>query len=293
MTSIVERLQVLNVWRRGSERAPHKPLLVLLALGAFSRGERSLSYVEVEAKLAELLREFGPPRKSVHPEYPFWRLQGDGLWVVSAEHAMRSRVSNSDPPVSELRAAQARGAFSAEVQAELLARPQVIGLAANQVLQDNFPETLHQDIRDAVGLLEVCAPATVRRRRDPNFRNAVLVAYQYQCAMCGLDLRIGSVSIGLDAAHIKWHQAEGPDTVDNGMAFCTLHHKLLDLGAFTVARDHRVLVSEHVNGPRAAEEILLRHHGRPVSLPRREEEKPRLEFLDWHRREVFKERALP
>ena len=296
MTSVLERLSSLNVWQRGSERAPHKPLLVLLALGAFSRGERSLSFAEVEAKLGALLKEFGPPRKATHPEYPFWRLQkDDGLWVVTADQPLRGRQSGDGPPVSELRAALARGAFSQSVQDELLREPNSLGAAVNELLEDNFPETLHDDIKSAIGFVEpdVALVAPQRRRRDPNFRNAVLVAYQYRCAMCGLDLRVGSVSVGLDAAHIKWHQARGPDTVNNGMTLCTLHHKLLDFGAFTIAPDHRVLVSEHVNGSRAVDEVLMRHHGVSVSVPHRPDEHPNPEFLDWHRREVFKERALP
>ena len=39
---------------------------------------------EAEPELTALLREFGPPRKSDHPEQPFWRLQRDGVWVVNA-----------------------------------------------------------------------------------------------------------------------------------------------------------------------------------------------------------------
>jgi hypothetical protein len=34
--SIEERFEKLNVWRRGDERAPHKPLLVPLALAAYA-----------------------------------------------------------------------------------------------------------------------------------------------------------------------------------------------------------------------------------------------------------------
>lgn len=296
MTTVVERLSTLNVWQRGSERAPHKPLLVLLALGAFSRGECSLPFAEVETRLGALLKEFGPPRKTMHPEYPFWRLQKDsGLWVVTADKPLRERQSGDAPPISELRAAHARGALGQDVQDELLSEPSALSAAVHELLEENFPETLHQDIKDAIGFVEPeAAPQTSqRRRRDPNFRNAVLVAYQYRCAMCGLDLRVGTVSVGLDAAHIKWHQARGPDSVNNGMTLCTLHHKLLDFGAFTIAPDHRVLVSEHVNGSRAVDEVLMRHHGVSVSVPRRPDEHPNPEFLDWHRREVFKERALP
>ncbi|MFM0136953.1 hypothetical protein PQQ62_13040 [Caballeronia grimmiae] len=34
--SILQRFYALKVWQRGDERAPHKPLLALLALGACS-----------------------------------------------------------------------------------------------------------------------------------------------------------------------------------------------------------------------------------------------------------------
>jgi putative restriction endonuclease len=74
---------------------------------------------------------------------------------------------------------------------------------------------------------------------------------------------------------------------------CSLHHKLFDFGAFTIDAGHRVLVSEQVNGSSQVEGVLLRHHGAGLLVPRRQEELPNPEFLNWHVREVFKERALP
>jgi hypothetical protein len=76
----------------------------------------------------------------------------NGVWVVEADQAMRSRLSNSDPPKSELRAAGACGHFSADVAAELERRPALIGRIAQRVLDAHFPETLHKDILAAVGL---------------------------------------------------------------------------------------------------------------------------------------------
>lgn len=71
---IRRRVDAINVWKRGDQRAPHKPLLLLLALAKLSRGEpRLIPYVEIDPKLTELLREFGPVRKAYHSEYPFWR----------------------------------------------------------------------------------------------------------------------------------------------------------------------------------------------------------------------------
>jgi putative restriction endonuclease len=69
--SIIDRVDKLNVWHRGDHRAPHKPLLLLLALSRFSQGEESLPYAVLESPLTELLKEFSPSKSSYHPEYPF------------------------------------------------------------------------------------------------------------------------------------------------------------------------------------------------------------------------------
>jgi putative restriction endonuclease len=229
---ILQRFDQLNVWKRGRHRAPHKPLLVLYALGRWSRGDTSdMPFREVERPLTELLREFGPPRQSDHPEYPFWRLQNDDVWRVQPDSVMKPRKSNSDIRKGELLAHNARGSFSPEVQAALRADPALVGEIATHLLEGHFPESLHADILSAVGLT-LGATTTERKKRDPDFRKRVLTAYEYRCAVCGFDVRLGSVSIALDAAHIRWHQAGGPDREGNGLALCVLHHKLFDLGGW-------------------------------------------------------------
>lgn len=110
--------------------------------------------------------------------------------------------------------------------------------------------------------------------------------------MCGMDLWVGNITVGIEAAHIQWHQARGPDEVANGFALCSLHHKLFDYGAFTVDEGSVVQVSEHVNGA-AVDEVLMRHHGRPLFRPRRPEHLARPEFVQWHQKWVFKREALP
>ena len=57
-------------------------------------------------------------------------------------------------------------------------------------------------------------------------RVQTLTAYEYRCTICGFDVRLGPVPVALDAAHIRWHQAGGPDTESNGLALCVVHHKL-------------------------------------------------------------------
>ncbi|WUL76086.1 hypothetical protein OHA62_20950 [Streptomyces sp. NBC_00343] len=48
-------------------------------------------------------------------------------------------------------------------------------------------------------------------------RELVLTAYEYQCAFCGYDSRIGAVPVGLEAAHVRWWAFDGPDDVGNGL----------------------------------------------------------------------------
>ena len=62
----------------GDRRAPHKPLLILLMLGRYQRGDfRSLLFEEAQEQLKELLFEFGPPSRSIDVLNPFWRLQNE------------------------------------------------------------------------------------------------------------------------------------------------------------------------------------------------------------------------
>ena len=64
-------------------RAPHKPLLMLYALGRLERGGRSqVTFAEAEEPLQDLLLAYGPPGTGATPQYPFRRLENDGLWTV-------------------------------------------------------------------------------------------------------------------------------------------------------------------------------------------------------------------
>jgi len=296
--SILQRFHALKVWQRGDERAPHKPLLALLALGLYGRGVREVPFVQYESKLNELLREFGPWRRTLYPEMPFLRLQSDDVWQVQTQDATHRIASNAALTKTQLRKLDAVGRFSDDVQRAFDADPRAIGAVAHMLLNAHFADSIHDDILDAVGLapesltsLDSREPA--RTRRNAYFRDNVLRAYEYRCALCDLDMRICNRTVGLEAAHIKWFQFEGPDTVENGIALCCLHHKLFDMGAFTLADDRRVLVSEEAHGSRQFEQILLRHHGGQLNAPVQREHHPSHSFVAWHRDQVFRGRPRP
>jgi putative restriction endonuclease len=72
-----------------------------------------------------------------------------------------------------------------------------------------------------------------------------------------------------------------------------LHHKLFDLGAFTLSEDDvpRILVSREVHGGDLARQILIELHGKPIRPPQDRLWLPDGEFIRWHRSEVFKGEA--
>lgn len=289
----------LNVWSPGNQRALNKPLLVLLALGRLSRGERALRFVEIENELNRLLREFGNQVRKPRAEYSFWRLKNDRIgsthskdekiWSVSPEGFTPN--SKGDVYAKALRERDAVGRFTDGVLEWLLSDKKILSTATQQFLDGYFAESLHEELLSAVGFTQ-SEDQSCRRRRDPAFRRAVLDAYQMRCAVCLQDIRIGSETVGLEAAHIKWHQAGGSDEVANGLSLCSLHHKLFDLGTFTVGENLNILVSEHMTGTDQLDAVLLRFHLQNIRTPTRKEYLPAKVNLIWHREKIFKERPI-
>lgn len=282
-----QQVRQIVVWKRGEQRAPHKPLLLLYALGRLvNDNERLIPYSDVDRDLRSLLREFGPERKACHTEYPFWRLQNDGIWeLANAEH-VETRKGHTDGKKSELLKYGVAGGFTPEVFELLQRNPRLVSELAIEILSQHFPTTVFEDILDSVGL-DIQFEQALRRKRDPGFRERILIAYEYRCAVCGYDLRMGSQHVALEAAHIKWHVAGGPDVESNGLALCSMHHKLFDLGAFTVGVDLALRVSQKANGTTGLSEWLMMFHGRPLRETQSEMSRPSVEYLKWHLDEVF------
>jgi len=305
------RLAQLHTHEHKGQRAPHKPLLLLFALGRVTRDRgRLVSYEALEPELRRLLRDFGPPRKAVHPVFPFRWLLTDGLWEIPG-FADLSKNASGDLYVSELKERGIEGGLPREVYDLLRDDPGLVRRAAGAILREHFPDSLHRDILDAAGisadgmpLEREDAPAApeVRegdreptyysarvRRRDPLFRRNVLEAYEERCTVCDFDIRLGDQLLGMEAAHIRWHSHGGPDQVANGLALCLLHHKALDRGALGLEERRgtgfNVLISREVRG--VTTESLLDFSGRRIRPPRAPAMPPDADFVRWHRREVF------
>jgi len=281
------RVAQIRAWKRDNERAPHKPLLLLYALGRLQAGRpRMVAFQEASAPLKELIQEFGPRRCSYYPELPFWHLRSDGLWVVEAERELKPKHGESSVSAKALRDANAQGGLPEDVFGCLKSNPQAVVEMAQALLTAHFAETLHGDILAAVGL--GIYTGTIRLPRDPRFREAVLDAYGRACAVCGFDVRLGTVSLAVEAAHIRWHQQGGPSAVENGLCLCSTHHKIFDLGGFTLTGSLEVEVAEAVGQSESAETWLWAFDGKPIRRPKRPHLFPSQDHVKWHRAEVFK-----
>nr|WP_019153513.1 HNH endonuclease [Robertmurraya massiliosenegalensis] len=187
----------------------------------------NLPYEQIKDDLKNLLIEFGPQRQRYHPEHPFVRLYNDGIWDLSSD------VDSTNYSDSLLLKNNVIGSFKDEILELLENDLTLMQEVADVILHGHFAESLHEEILNAVGLK---FQYIRKKQRDPKFRNKILQAYEYSCAICGFNVRHGQNLVGVEAAHIKWHQAGGPDVEENGLALCTMHHKLFDRGVFTFFR---------------------------------------------------------
>ena len=266
-------------------------------------------YSLVDRDLAPLLDRFGP-RNSPRTQYPFWRMRKDGIWEIDRPEEVTTTRSD-DAHVTSLRANDIHGGLLEEDYVTLRQDPHLARRIAESIIEAHFPESYRADILRATGLdtaLDLVTASTQddsgqlgeeravyeyellrRLKRDPGFRPAVLCAYREKCAVCAFNVRLYGKSTAVEAAHIHWHADAGPDRVRNGLALCTLHHRLFDRGAFTLSSDDLTISVAREAGGTGFDEVLGRFDGSPPRvLPREDRDLPAPRYLRWHQSEVFR-----
>ena len=271
-----------------------------------------MPYAVVHAELKVLLERFGPRRKAIHTEYPFWRMRNDGIWEIDRPHLVATNPRSGDAHPSSLLGQNIHGGLPEEDYVAFRRDRRLAWHIVYLLLDAHFPDSYHDDLLQATcigeGLRQIPAPEgrekelederavyriefelTRRLKRDPAFRPAVLHAYNEKCAVCGFDVRMAGKPTAVEAAHIHWHADAGPARVRNGLALCTLHHRLFDRGALTLStNDLTICVADDAAGP-GFDESLGRFRGRlPRVLPQNDRDLPDQKYLQWHYVEVFR-----
>lgn len=281
---LVELVANMKVWKRRDQRAPHKPLLLLLLIGLYDAGHpRMVAYAEIEQPLRDLLRRFGPKRHHYKPEEPFVRLQGDGFWELSDGRTATDFIERQRISPKDVREENPSGGLSAEARSDL-EKPEVRAAVLGALL-DEFPESRHFTVMQAAGLRSF--EYVLRRKRDPQFRQSVLDAYDSRCAVCGFQSFRANCLVGIEAAHIKWHKYDGPNTVGNAIALCSLHHSLFDAGVIAVDANLRLQIASDAHGKGTYTQMVEDFANRTIHVPRAASFRPLDSHVEWHLREVF------
>lgn len=134
---------------------------------------------------------------------------------------------------------------------------------------------------------ERIARLTSRAGRDRVFRRIVLRAYDRRCAVTGLKLINGRGRAEVEAAHIRPVEANGPDSLRNGIALSGTAHWMFDRGLIGLTDNLEILISRQVNdveGVRA----MINGTGRALA-PHQVSRRPHPHFLRWHREHCFKQ----
>lgn len=164
--------------------------------------------------------------------------------------------------------------FANIVQIGMSAAPEPWELADR--VAEPVPEYVVHPLVEQVGL---------RKFRDVAFRRHVRTAYANTCAVTGLRLINGGGRPEVQAAHIRSVEADGPDTVRNGIALTGTAHWLFDRGLLSFADDYTVLLSPH-GVPEVLDKLILPE--RKLQVPANPDLRPHATYLAWHRSHCFK-----
>jgi putative restriction endonuclease len=167
------------------------------------------------------------------------------------------------------------------------------------LVESHFPGTVAPDVLVAVGLdpdlLDASAlvghGSPAERRRSSAWPTAIIEAWDRQCAFCGFDGAAGGGVVGIEAAHIRWFKLGGPDDLDNGLALCSLHHKLFDRGMLGLDGDLAVVVSRRFSARTSNGRAVYDLHGQRLR-PRPGTALPAAIHVRWHTEQVFQGQSL-
>lgn len=120
-----------------------------------------------------------------------------------------------------------------------------------------------------------------KKVRSRMFREKVIMAYDKQCALTGMRLINGGGRAEVQAAHIKSVEANGPDSVNNGLALSGTIHWMFDRGLLSLSDDYDILVSRKVNNTDEVDRLI--NKDRRAILPVKKSNWPHPAYLKWHR----------
>lgn len=307
----VEALYGLNVGiiGQGAERheRPHKPLLLLTVLDLIAQGQATPDRVVWCRALRERFTSyFQIVRKRNDqdtPENPFLYLKQESWWQPFRQTASGFQPLETTPLVGDFAGEKVIARITAPLAVWMLTALDRLQLR-DAILARFFPQAraaltlLFQEntVQEAAAAGNV-SPARFSAAsydssetspgRSTGFRRLILEAYDYQCAACGLRIRLPQIEdlTFVDAAHLipfRDPVSGGNDHPTNGMALCKNHHWAMDRFLIAPTPTGQWKVSPFLDARRSAGEAELQAlQEKPILLPQDDAFRPSLEALGW------------
>ena len=234
------------------------------------------------------------------PENPFYYLSGDKFW-----EAFEIRDGIESPLANTPTAGQAKnGNVFARIidgMERLVQFPEQRAKLRDALISRYFPTTRSKLTPLFVehGAAEIPAEESSRCKeiegdedapgRNPAFRRIVLEVYDFQCAACGLRIKLPDADLTfVDGAHIMPFSESRNDNPTNGLALCKNHHWAMDRFLIVPTPEGVWKASARLVARRSpGEQALLDLHDQPLLPPHDDAFRPDAVSLAWRAERLY------
>lgn len=305
---------------RISEKAPHKPVLLLTVIQAYEINLLTTNQIPISPELTGLFKSnwnllvttdhtlgFALPFFHMKNEKGnWWELianPGCELWVQHGKLTTFGSLSTAvdcaqiDPNLADLLESEStRNALRQTLLATYF--PGQISIWTADVAEqtdelkremlEEPPATYRARLKEMKTRLDPETYQIEVYARDTIFRREVIRIYDDTCCITGIWVSAPYSFSMVDACHIVPFAKTFNNHPTNGIALCPNLHRAFDKGAISVNDDYRIIISRTFVENDPSSYSLKSLTGTQIKLPNDERYLPALAAFDWHRTSVFK-----
>lgn len=307
MEDAIERLYDLSVGTIGSgaqrHERPHKPLLLLVVFDLIATGSAKPERVDWSNSLRDQFSQYFDRVRGLNdsdtPENPFLYLRTDGFWEPVLVGNDKVEPLDRTPTVADAVAKRVSARISNGMEAFVQTLSQRLQLR-EALISRYFP-----NCRDALIPLFQDDPKKITANRpekhedeegvttgrNPAFRKKILEVYDWQCAACGLRIKLPDSQLTfVDGAHLIPFGISRNDHPTNGIALCKNHHWAMDRFLIVPSPEGLWKVSPRLDHRRSlGEKELCTLNNQPILRPHDDAFRPAQEGLSWRLERLFLE----
>ncbi|MCU7245962.1 MAG: HNH endonuclease [Microcystis aeruginosa WS75] len=299
-----ERFASLNVSKKRGN-AQYKPILLLSVIDLISQGLITENKIFVSDELINTFNKYWNVLSSQYDggfHYPFFHLQSERFWYLR----LKPDFNGLQPKSMKKLKLAVEYAFLDEELYDLLQyqnyRQELIDTLISVWFSSSQKEiseilTINNNLQD-VTREELSLFDNVEQEkkfylrksliRSAFFRKAVVYIYNYQCSFCGLKVIHSLTQSIVDGAHIKPFAKFYDNQINNGLSLCKNHHWAFDQGLFTIDDQYKIIITKDFEEVSPNAKAIKDFHGMNILLPTLEDHYPKLEAIQWHRQNIFR-----